>query len=103
MDWPNIVATLQLLSGLAWLVPAIYLTPRIVRSWQRGASRATALAAPIGFLCWLMVGFSIRWLIWPHAIDDMTSAELVAWSALYALSGFLAAWFLSGARQTRGE
>lgn len=100
---PEVVQLLQLLSGAAWLVPALYLSRRIGRAWRADASRATMLAAPIGFLCWLQVGFVIRWLLWPHAIGDMSGEELATWGALYALSALLAVWVFSGARSTRND
>lgn len=99
----DLVPLLQLLSGLAWLVPALYLSPRIARAWRTPAHRADILAAPIGFMAWLQVGFSLRWLAWGHAIDKMRPVELVAWAALYALSVLLAAWFFKGARMTRND
>ena len=96
-----LVQFLQLVSGVAWLLPAIVLTSRIVGSWKRSASRATMLAAPIGFLAWMQVGFTVRWLVWPHALTAMNGTELTTWAALYALSALLAGWFLAGAFETR--
>jgi hypothetical protein len=98
-----LVQALQILSGLLWLLPALYLTPRIIASWRKGASRATLLSAPIGFLSWLQVGFIVRWIAWPHALAAMRGDELLTWAALYGMSGGLALWFLSGAIKTRGE
>jgi hypothetical protein len=97
------VQALQLASGLLWLLPALFLSPRIVRSWRPGASRATMLSTPIAFLSWLMVGFIARWLVWPRSIDGMLPTEVVCWCALYIMSGGCALWVLLGAFQTRGE
>lgn len=99
---PKMIQLLQLLSGLAWLVPALVLSPRIVRAWRQGASRATLLTAPIAFVCWLQVGFSIRWMLWPHSVAEMGNSELTCWGALYTLSAGLAAWVFVLARQTKG-
>lgn len=92
---------LQLLSGVAWFFPAFYLTGRILRSWRSGASRSTLLAAPIGFVAWMMVGFVIRWIVWPHSIEVMHPAETTTWAALYLMSIGLAIWVLRGAYETR--
>lgn len=99
----NVVQTLQLASGALWLIPAMLLTGRILRSWRAGASRATVLAAPIGFVAWMQVGFTVRWALWPHALGTMNGLELAAWGALYLLSGGLALWVAQGAIKTRGE
>jgi hypothetical protein len=99
----ELVQILQALSGVLWLAPAVFLTPRILGAWRQGASRTVMLSAPIGFVAWLMFGFSVRWFVWPHAIATMAGDELLAWSALYALSGFLAVWVFIGAFQTRGQ
>lgn len=100
---PSVVMVLQIASGVLWLLPAVFLTPRILRSWRPGASRGTMLAAPIGFVCWLMVGFSVRWLLWPRTVGAMSAPELATWGALYALSCLLAVWVFSGARLTRND
>lgn len=99
----RILPLLQIVSGVAWFVPAVYLTPRIFKAWRRDATRAHMLSAPIGFLAWLQTGFTVRWLAWPRAVDVMEPAELATWAALYALSAFLAVWFLVGAYQTRRD
>lgn len=97
------VQTLQVISGACWLIVALYLTPRIARSWHKDARRATMLAAPIGFLAWMQVGFTVRWLAWPHSVAVMSAPELITWAALYAFSAVLAGWFLAGAIQTRND
>ena len=99
----ELVQVFQAVSGGLWLAPAVYLTPRIVRSWRHDASRIEMLSAPIGFFAWLMVGFSLRWLVWSHSIPGMNPLELAAWTALYALSAVLAAWVMVGAWQTRRD
>lgn len=99
----TLVQIAQAISGALWLLPAVYLTPRILAAWSRHATRAQILSAPIAFLSWLMVGYSARWLVWPRAIEGMELPELVTWAALYTLSGALALWFFAGARQTRHD
>lgn len=98
---PSIVTVMQVIAGLLWLVPAIYLTPRIVRSWKADANSLPIRGIPVGFLAWLQVGFTVRWLAWPHALGTMKTAELLTWATLYAFSGFLAVWFFVRARQTK--
>lgn len=97
------VLLLQLAAGGLWLIVGIYLLPRIVRAWRRDARRPDVLSAPLGFMAWLQVGFSLRWLAWSHSIPRMASLELVAWAALYALSAMLAVWFFVGALATRND
>lgn len=98
-----IIQAIQLVSGVLWLIPALLLTGRILRSWRAGATRATVLAAPIGFVAWMQVGFVVRWMLWPHALGTMNVLELTAWAALYLLSSGLALWVAQGAIRTRGE
>lgn len=87
-----IVKLLQLLSGLAWLVPMILYTPAICRIWRapmRGPSRPDpldVLVSPLAFIAALQVGFTIRWMLFPHSISGMQRTELVIWSGLYTLS-----------------
>jgi hypothetical protein len=102
MTWGLLVFLLQIAAGLLWLLPGIYLIPRIVRAWGPEPTRGTALSAPVGFLAWLQVGFTIRWQVWPDTRQVMETGELITWAALYAFSGFLAVWFFHGARQMRG-
>lgn len=98
-----LVQTLQILSGLIWLLVAVLKLPLIARSWHRHANRETAVSARNGILAWLMVGFCARWFVWPEAIQVMAVTELTTWAALYALSGLCAVWFLTGAIQNRSS
>lgn len=99
MIFANIVTALQILAGLLWLIPAVYLTPRVIRSWQAGAYPERGI--PVAFLAWLQIGFTVRWLAWPHALGAMDAPELVTWATLYAFSGFMAIWFFIRALETR--
>lgn len=93
----DIVQMLQIVSGMMWLLPAIYLTPRIASAFRVGSTHMTAISARNAFIAWLMVGFVVRWLVWPRAIGTMSNTELVAWGALYALSSVCALWFFRDA------
>ena len=92
------VRWLQNLSGVTWLLPAVYLTPRIANIYRPGATRLNAIWARNGFLSWLMVGYALRWLAWPTALRVMHWDELLAWGALYSLSSVCAVWFFHDAR-----
>lgn len=97
------VQTLQILSGALWLLPAVYLSPRVWRSWQADHRRIDILSAPICFFAWLQVGFIVRWFAWQHSVAGMGPYELAAWGALYALSAFLALWVFRGGQLTQGD
>ncbi len=98
-----LIPVLQTISGVLWLGPGCYLAPRAWRSWKRSASRGDMLSAPVCFFAFTQFGFSARWLVWPHSVAIMAASELVAWSALYASSAFLAVWMMVSAFQTRGD
>lgn len=98
-----LVQTLQALSGALWLVLAIFLSPRIIASWRMDADKLVIVSARNGWLAFLMAGFSVRWLVWPRAMDGMGWPEMTCWAALYAYSFVLAFWFLTGAIQNRGR
>lgn len=66
------VEFLQMVSGLASLRPAAFLTPRPVGAWRRGASRTVMFSAQIGFFGCLQTGFSVRWIARPHSLETMT-------------------------------
>ena len=86
------VQLLQLLSGLAWLVPMTLFTRAVLRIWRAPMRRPSrpdpidVLVSPLAFIAALQVGFVIRWLVFPHALTAMEHAELVVWSGLYTLS-----------------
>lgn len=98
-----VVQALQLASGVLWLAVALYLSPRLYGAWKAGAGKLTVVSARNGFLAWLQVGFIVQWLVWPQVIDARPDSALVAWAALYAMSGILAYWFLTGAIANRGR
>jgi hypothetical protein len=86
------IAFLQLLSGIAWLIPLALFTPAVIRIWRApwtGPSRPDpldVLVSPLAFVGALHVGFTIRWVLFPHSIRVMDSIELGLWSGLYVLS-----------------
>lgn len=98
-----LVQSLQVLSGIAWLLPAAFLAPRIAAAWRSGASRMTLLSVPVAFLAWLQVGFIVRWLAWPGTVAAMSEDETVTWASLYLLSSGCALWVFKSAWETRGE
>lgn len=87
-----LVQLLQLLSGLAWLLPMALFAPAVWRIWRapmRGPARPDpldVLVSPLAFIAALQVGFIIRWMLFPHAIGTMEGTELAVWSGLYTLS-----------------
>jgi len=96
-----LVQTLQALSGLLWLLPAVYLLPAVGSMWS--GNQQAALATPILAFSWLMVLFSVRWLIWPAALSVMHTDELAFWAGLYTLSSICALGVTYGAWLTRRE
>jgi hypothetical protein len=58
----------------------------MVRTWRGKGDALDAIRGPVFFVGVVQIGFSVRWLIWPHAIPVMTQAELSTWSGLYVLS-----------------
>jgi hypothetical protein len=83
---PLVVQLLQAATGLAWLMPAALLLPSVVRTWRGTADAIDAMRGPIIFFSVVQVGFSARWLVWPHALPLMETAELSTWAGLYTLS-----------------
>lgn len=95
-----LIQTIQVLSGILWLLPALWLSSRIPAAFRPEATRFTAIHARNAFVSWLMVGYVLRWIAWPTAIAAMDRVELLAWGALYTLSCVCALWFLRDALAT---
>jgi hypothetical protein len=83
---PSLVQFLQIVSGLAWLLPTLIMAPGIVRVWRGRGDSIDAMRGPVFFIGIVQIGFTIRWLIWPHAIPVMGATELSTWAGLYVLS-----------------
>lgn len=103
-----LVQILQVLSGLAWLVPMALFAPAVWRIWRapiHGPSRPDpidVMVSPLAFIAALQVGFAIRWVLFPHAMIVMEDAELLIWSGLYMLSIIGAALSIVAWRIARG-
>lgn len=88
----QLVQCLQVLSGLAWLVPMVLFAPAVWRIWRSpisGPSRpdpVDVLVSPLLFIAALQAGFVVRWIVFPGAIVVMANAELIVWAGLYTLS-----------------
>lgn len=81
-----LIQVLQMTAGMAWLVPAVIMSPGVWRVWRGRADPIDAFRVPIFTAAVVQVGFSARWLIWPHTLPAMGGTELAAWAALYTLS-----------------
>ncbi|HET7255620.1 MAG TPA: hypothetical protein VFJ46_17825 [Xanthobacteraceae bacterium] len=87
-----VLQSLQIASGFAWLLPMALFAPAVWRIWRapmHGPSRADpidVLVSPIAFMAALNVGFIIRWVLFPAAIETMGRNELIIWAGLYTLS-----------------
>lgn len=88
---PALVQVMQILSGLAWLVPTLMIFPGVVRTWLGKGDPIDAMRGPIFFVGVVQIGFSVRWLLWPHALPAMGKTELSTWAGLYVLSVLCAA------------
>lgn len=98
-----VVQALQALSGILWLLPAVFLVPRVIGAWRGEITRCARLWLPLCFVSWLMIGFSIRWLTWPNSLEGMVGTELVTWASLYALSSVCAVWLFISAVQMKDD
>lgn len=85
-----LVQVLQIAAGIAWLLPTLMIFPGVVRTWFGRGDQIDAMRGPIFFVGVVQIGFSARWLLWPHAIPVMQPAELSTWAGLYVLSFFCA-------------
>lgn len=83
---PELVQVLQIVAGVTWLMPALIMAPGVWRVWRGRADPIDAFRVPIFTTGLIQVGFSARWLVWPHALPTMGATELTAWAGLYALS-----------------
>lgn len=102
-----LVRILQVISGCAWLVPFVLLTPAVARIWtapRNGPGRPDpldVLMSPLAFVAALQISFVVRWFIFPGAIQRMGQAELIVWSGLYMLSSVAAVAAVLAWRITR--
>ena len=78
----SLVQALQVISGVLWLMPALYLSRYIVGAWGKRATRTTAIYARNACISWLMVGFVVRWLVWRHTA--MRAVQVQGEAALWA-------------------
>lgn len=79
----DIIRTLQVSSGLVWLLFLVLLMPAFTRVIFDRGDRLDAFRVPLVFLAIDQVWFIVRWLIWPHAIVTMSYNELQGWTAAY--------------------
>lgn len=85
------IPTLQIIAGLSWLIAAIFYSKSV---WRVLASRAKwidVFRALFVFVALTQVGFTVRWLVWPHAIGQMGFYEQLTWAILYTMSAILGA------------
>lgn len=86
-----LVQILQIAAGIAWLLPTLMIFPGVVRTWLGTGDQIDAMRGPIFFVGIVQIGFSVRWLLWPHALPAMGKTELSTWAGLYVLSVMCAA------------
>lgn len=81
----------QVASGLIWLGVVIMFRPVILRAWRQQADHDDWMVLGYPAIGFVQVGFTLRWVFFPHAIAGMGVAELLDWSGLYFMSG-LTGW-----------
>jgi len=92
----EVVQVLQAVCGVLWAVVALVLALGVLRVMQGRGDALDAGRMPVFIVALTQAGFSGRWLIWPHAMGAMGSAELACWSTLYVISAAAALFCLAG-------
>lgn len=92
----DILQILQALFVIVWAVP-IYLFRK--QAWSKAGDVYDRLAAAMWFSSATTVAFPIRWLIQSGSVRAMPHDELAAWSALYVLGIFSAAYLTLSVHQ----
>lgn len=87
-----LVHALQWLTAVVWLVPVVLLSRKFYRVVVGKARGRDVLRLPMFCIAGLQVGFSSRWIAWPHAMPVMSNAELTFWALLYSMSIITALW-----------
>ena len=83
LDWPHIVHALQIFCAVTWLYPLYDKAGSVWRMLFGKPERWDAPWAAFWMLALTMVGFCVRWLVYPGAVEHMTTPELVSWAGLY--------------------
>lgn len=87
MTGADIVHALQVLNGLAWLVPLWANTPSLIRLFRGRARGNDPFFAVAWFIAVAQIGFIARWLFWPQTLGAMTGLELNFWAVCYLVNG----------------
>ena len=87
--WPDIVRGLQLACLVVWLGPVLDKAPSfwrvLINTTEKWEKWDPAWAA-FWLLALTQVGFSVRWLIFPHDLGPQDVAELEFWAICYLSS-----------------
>jgi phosphatidylserine synthase len=77
----------QGIAGLMWLaVAALFFTRVRLAARVRAPTPLNFAIGALFFNGLVQVCFTLRWVIFPHAIETMPWVEIVAWGGLYATS-----------------
>lgn len=93
------IAILQALAGMAWMMVAVIMfRPAVDLVFLGIVSERNARAVLIAFHALTQVGFSVRWWIFDHTVPMMGPTEMSMWAALYLLSAIAAVSIIGFAR-----
>lgn len=98
----SIVPFFQVACGVLWLTPLILFAPAVARVWRGTGDPIDVILSPLAFLSADQSGFSIRWVLFPHAIKVMPPGEILLWTGLYTLSALCALGLVVAWRVARG-
>jgi hypothetical protein len=77
----------QAIAGLMWLTVAGFFFTRVrLAARVRAPTPLNFAIVALFFNGLVQVCFTLRWIIFPHAIETMPWVEIVAWGGLYATS-----------------
>ena len=85
-----VIGLLQALTGLTWLAVLLQRIPGVVRLFRPDPSVNDVFGLPIALVAICQIGFSVRWWVWPRAVDVMEPSELIFWGGLYLASSLSA-------------
>lgn len=95
LPWPEIVRWLQTICLITWTYPVLNQSCSVWRLAIGKPERWDAAWAAFWLLALTQVGFSARWLIYPHRLTMADANELQFWALCYlssALTGIGMVW-----------
>lgn len=88
----ELVQALQVVSSLTWLMVATFIvTPFLFKRLRNIRVEWTTNPDLLVMMGLTQAGFSLRWMVWPHALPSMGWDELSAWAILYTVSTYVGA------------